>query len=175
MSALNFKKGEIVFKQGEYAECMYDIVSGSVGVYVAYGTDAEMQLTILKAGEFLGEMALIETYPRSATAVALEDGTELREIGEKELADYFRTQPGRLLAIMRQISERLRERTADYEEACEVLDGLKSTRGKPEKRSRGILERAKALAEFYNSVMMETSANPDMEMGYYFTNYMHRM
>lgn len=153
MKTLSFNKGDVIFKQGDYAKYMYDIVSGCVGVYVGYGTDNETQLTTLKAGEFLGEMGLIEAYPRSATAVAMEDGTELREIGEPEFDEYFKTQPERLLAIMRQLSERLRDRTADYEGACLVLKGLKETQNEPKKRSSSLLERARALIAMYEDAM----------------------
>lgn len=172
MKNLTFQKGEVIFKQGTYADCMYDIVSGSVGVFVGYGTENETRLTVLKAGSFLGEMGLIEAYPRSATAVAMEDGTELREIGEKEFDAFFVNQPERLLAIMHQISERLRERTEDYEGACVVLDSLKATRKAPEKRSSSLLARAKALAAFYNEVMAQAAASPEMNAGYY--TFFHR-
>ena len=166
MSMLTFQKDDVIFKQGDFAECMYDIVSGSVGIFVGYGTENETRLTVLKAGNFLGEMGLIEAYPRSATAVAME-ATELREIGEKEFGEYFKGQPERLLEIMSQLSERLRERTEDYEGACIVLDNLKATQKAPEKRSRSLLERAKALAAFYNEVMAQTASTPEMNAGYY--------
>ena len=166
MSMLTFQKDDVIFKQGDFAECMYDIVSGSVGIFVGYGTENETRLTVLKAGNFLGEMGLIEAYPRSATAVAME-ATELREIGEKEFGEYFKGQPERLLEIMSQLSERLRERTEDYEGACIVLDSLKATQKAPEKRSRSLLERAKALVAFYNEVMAQTASTPEMNAGYY--------
>ena len=70
MSTVTFNKDEIVFHQGDFAEGMFDIIAGSIGVFVGYGTDNEKQLTVLKSGDFLGEMGLIENYPRSATAVA---------------------------------------------------------------------------------------------------------
>ena len=172
MSMLTFQKDDVIFKQGDFAECMYDIVSGSVGIFVGYGTENETRLTVLKAGNFLGEMGLIEAYPRSATAVAME-ATELREIGEKEFGEYFKGQPERLLEIMSQLSERLRERTEDYEGACIVLDSLKATQKAPEKRSRSLLERAKALAAFYNEVMAQTASTPEMNAGY-FNYYVNR-
>ena len=153
MNMLSFNKGEVIFRQGDNAACMYDITSGSVAIYVGYGTENETQLTTLKAGEFLGEMGLIEAYPRSATAIAMEDGTELREIGEPEFDEYFKAQPERLLAIMRQLSERLRDRTADYEGACLVLKGLKETQSEPKKRSPSLLERARALIAVYEDAM----------------------
>ena len=149
----SFRKGEIIFRQGDFAAVMFDILSGSVGVYVGFGQENETQLTVLKAGDFLGEMGLIESYPRSATAVALEDGTELREIGEHEFSDYFQKQPERLLVIMRQLSERLLDRTADYEAACRVLEGLEATRDKPEKRSKSLLDKARELIAFYDEAM----------------------
>ena len=70
MKTLTFKKDEVIFKQGDFAHSMFDIVSGSVGVFVSYGGENETRLTVLKRGEFLGEMGLIENYPRSAAAVS---------------------------------------------------------------------------------------------------------
>ena len=153
MNLKTFNKGDIIFKQGDFAHGMYDIISGSVGIYVGFGTEHEVELTVLKAGDYLGEMGMIEIYPRSATAVALEDGTELREIGEAEFSDYFKAQPERLLAIMRQLSQRLRDRTADYEAACKVLDDLKDTHEDPGKRSPSLVEKVKKLLAFYDNVM----------------------
>ena len=145
-----FKKGEIIFKQGEYAPVMYDILSGSVGVYSAYGTENEEELNVLGAGQFLGEMGLIEVYPRSATAVAMEDGTKLKEIDEKEFSEYFYEQPERLLLIMRQISQRLRERTADFEAVCKIRDEMLKTQNAPHERSSTLLEKIKDILSFYD-------------------------
>ena len=148
-----YQKNEIIFKQGEYAKSMFDITSGRVGVYVGYGTEHENRLAVLEAGQFLGEMGLIECRPRSADAVALQDGTTLEEISDKEFASYFADQPERLLMIMRQLSSRLRSTTQDYEAACRVLDGMKETHDKPEKRSKSFLAQMKALIDYYNNTM----------------------
>lgn len=121
MITKRFDRGQIVFKQGDYSDCMYDILSGRIGVCDAYGTPEEKQIAELGAGQTLGEMGMLEYYPRSATAVALEDGTALAEITEDELADYFRDKPEKLLAIMRQLSRRLRETTQKYADACRVV------------------------------------------------------
>ena len=153
MNLITFNRGNVIFRQGDFAHGMYDIISGSVGIYVGYGTEHEVELNVLKAGDYLGEMGMIEVYPRSATAVALEDGTELREIGDAEFNDYFKAQPERLLAIMRQLSQRLRDRTADYEAACKVLESMKETHGDPDKRSPSLAEKVKRLLTFYDNVM----------------------
>ena len=146
-----FNRDEIVFRQNDFADSMYDILAGSVGIYVAYGTENENRLAVLKAGHTLGEMGLIDLAPRSATAVALEDGTVLEEISEKEFVSYFDDKPERLLAIMRQLSTRVRNQTKDYEAACRILNSMLATQ--PDKRSPSLRREVKKLLDSYNDTM----------------------
>ncbi len=175
MIVKTFKKGEVIFRQGDYAEEMYDIRFGSVAVYVGYGTDDETQLTTLKAGQFLGEMGMIESYPRSATAVAAEDGTELVTIDRDTLSEYFKNQPERLLEIMRHISMRIRVLTEEYTEACRIRDELIATQKKPETRKKSLLERIREYLDFYNECLKSVpvdyiSLNPEF---YHFSGGRH--
>ena len=121
MNTITLNRGDIIFREGDYAKTMFDIQSGSVGVYSHYGTEQEKQITVLTADEVLGEMGLIEAYPRSATAIALEDGTVLLEISEKELSDSFSKRPDKVLRIMRQLAARLRETNDKYNNACRAI------------------------------------------------------
>jgi CRP-like cAMP-binding protein len=146
-----YNRDEVIFRQNDFADSMYDILSGSVGIYVAYGTEDENRLAVLKAGHTLGEMGLIDLAPRSATAVALEDGTVLEEISEKEFVSYFDDKPERLLEIMRQLSTRVRNQTKDYEAARRILDSMLATR--PEKRSPTLKKEVKRLLDSYNETM----------------------
>lgn len=163
-----YKKDEVIFKQGELARSMFDITAGSVGIFLAYGTENENRLAVLKAGDFLGEMGMIDYAPRSATAVALEDGTVLEEIGEKEFSSYFENRPERLLQIMRQLSSRLREQTKDYESACRILDSMNDTKNDPGKRSKSFLGEVKALLDAYDSAMQLASQYTDSSYYYPF-------
>ena len=36
-----FKNGDVIFRQGDPGDCMYDIFSGRVGIYTAYGAPEE--------------------------------------------------------------------------------------------------------------------------------------
>ena len=121
MNTISFDRDQVVFKQGDYSDCMYDIIQGKIGVFDAFGTEEEKLIAELGEGQTLGEMGMIEVYPRSATAVALEDGTLLAVIGEGELKEYFRDKPEKLLGIMRQLSGRLRETTQKLADACRVV------------------------------------------------------
>ena len=153
MKVNEYKNGEVVFRQGDFAPTFFKILNGSVGVYFGYGSKDEKQLTTLHAGDYLGEMAVIEAYPRSATAVVLEDGTKMEEISEKELDSYFTDRSGDLFQIIRQLAQRVRERTDDYEEACRTLDELQKTSGEPEKRSGSLLEKIKEMVAYYNEAL----------------------
>ena len=118
---ITYKKGEVIFVQGDPADCMYDIEAGSVGIFVDYNTKQEKQLTTLSAKQVFGEMGLIEGKPRSATAVALEDNTQLVCVSQENFADYFRTQPVKVVRIMQNMGKRIRGLTDAYLEACSVI------------------------------------------------------
>ena len=60
-----FSDGEIIFREGEESFEMYVVQSGEVSVSKNGET-----LALLQRGDFLGEMSLLESLPRSATAVA---------------------------------------------------------------------------------------------------------
>jgi CRP-like cAMP-binding protein len=67
-----FRAGEVLFREGERGEDMYVIQSGLVQILKRVGDD-ERPLATLGRGEFLGEMAILNGKPRTATAVVLED------------------------------------------------------------------------------------------------------
>ena len=127
MKEITFNKDQIIFCQGENASVMYDIISGKIGIYTDYQTDKENKIAELEAGEVFGEMGLIEYWPRSATAVALEDGTVLTELGEEDLKEYLKDKPEKLLTVMRQLSRRIRETTQNYVSVCRTVNENRRT------------------------------------------------
>ncbi|MEO6052626.1 MAG: cyclic nucleotide-binding domain-containing protein [Chthoniobacterales bacterium] len=73
----DFKKGDLIVKEGESGDSMYVILSGEVQIF----SDSEgkhVQLAKLSTGSFFGELALVDTSPRSASVIAEEDGQLLR-------------------------------------------------------------------------------------------------
>ena len=138
MKTIAFSAGDVIFREGDFQLTMYDILSGSVGIYLDYDSEQKKQLTVLRANQLLGEMGLIESCPRSATAVALEDGTTLREIDEAEFLDFFRNEPERLLQILRQLSARIRENTEQYHEVCRALSAKLEAEGTGKEKSAAL-------------------------------------
>ena len=121
MSAIAFKKGGVIFKQGDASDCMYDVLWGKVGIYANYGTPEEKLLTTLETEQFFGEMGMIEGLPRSATAVALTNDTKVRIITPETFQELFRKSPARVLMVITNMSRRIRELTIDYLTACQTV------------------------------------------------------
>ncbi|HVV85038.1 MAG TPA: Crp/Fnr family transcriptional regulator [Kofleriaceae bacterium] len=69
--ARDYPAGAVLFREGEPGDAMYVIQSGSVEIRRMIG-EQERVLAVLPPGEFLGEMALLNHRPRSATAVVRE-------------------------------------------------------------------------------------------------------
>ena len=80
-----YKKGEIIFEQNEQSSEVYYIINGSVEVLLGEMIKQKysikytnhIRLAILPRKSIFGEMAPITNEPRSARAVAFEDGTTL--------------------------------------------------------------------------------------------------
>jgi CRP-like cAMP-binding protein len=104
--------GTVLFQEGAPGDALYVIMSGEVRVIrVVPGTGEEV-LAVLSPGSTCGEMALIDDYPRSATAVAEGDAT-LLVISKAAFATLLHERPALaakiLRALCRSLSARLRE------------------------------------------------------------------
>jgi CRP/FNR family transcriptional regulator, cyclic AMP receptor protein len=100
--------GEALFTEGDSGACMYIVRSGAVRV--STGTT---ELEQLGPGSILGEMALIEETPRSATVTAVSD-CEIAVIDRRRFLFLVQQTPSFALNVMRVLSHRLREMNRRY-------------------------------------------------------------
>ena len=108
MEETAFVDGEYIAKQGDEGDVLYLIVSGAVRVLIEHnGTEREAKSR--EAGEYVGEMAIINHEVRSASLVAKGDVRSLC-MDREQFEDIVRTRPETSLAVMRVLSDRLRER-----------------------------------------------------------------
>ncbi|SVD73963.1 uncharacterized protein METZ01_LOCUS426817, partial [marine metagenome] len=99
-------KGEYLFREGESAVYGYIVKTGRVAI-VKSGLDGERVLGELGPGALLGEMALIDGNPRSASARAEEESV-VTEISSKVFNDYIRTNPNAARRIMETLAGQVR-------------------------------------------------------------------
>jgi CRP/FNR family transcriptional regulator, cyclic AMP receptor protein len=65
--------GSVIVSHEEAGDALFVIASGKVKVVLYGETGREIILSILRAGDFFGEMALLDKQPRSANVVAVEE------------------------------------------------------------------------------------------------------
>ena len=106
---------EIIFKEGEPGDAMYVVDEGSVEIVLG-SLDAEARvLSHVGPGGVLGEMAILDDKPRSATARAEFDSV-LRLVPRDEALRLFAQSPHLVLALMRDFTQRMRDSNARHVE-----------------------------------------------------------
>jgi len=101
------KRGDVLFREGDSSNGMYILRKGSIQVFLERGGKTTSLATV-SAGSMLGEMALFDNKPRSASAVALED-TEVTLINNEDFAKILKQIPKWFVTLMSTLSTRLRE------------------------------------------------------------------
>ena len=141
------QSGEVIFRQGESGDTFYEVIKGTVSIYTNYGEDAQQKLTDVREGHIFGEMALVDAFPRSATAVAAED-TELNEVSVAEVRDYFTSNPDKVKFMLLELTGNLARLTDDYREVTNTVKELYPKNEEPRKPS--IIDKIKKFAEAYD-------------------------
>lgn len=109
----SYSKGEIIFEEGSAGSHMYVISRGKVNI-VRRSNGQIIQMSVLDKGNMFGEMALVDNLPRSATAIAAEDGTGVLEIDHALFVYIVGQQPAFALAVIKTLSLRLRTQMLNY-------------------------------------------------------------
>lgn len=87
-----YKADETIFWEGEPGVGMYIVLQGTVGIYKESTEHGREELAKLRAGEFFGELALLDESPRSASAVALEN-SEILGLFRPDLMELIERKP----------------------------------------------------------------------------------
>jgi CRP-like cAMP-binding protein len=104
-----YGRDEVIFEEGSTGSEMYLIHSGKVRLSVRSNETRQTPLATLHPGDFFGEMALVDDSPRSATAFAVEDDTELIVMDRARFMFMVRQQPEFALSLMHTLCQRLRD------------------------------------------------------------------
>jgi CRP/FNR family cyclic AMP-dependent transcriptional regulator len=97
-----FKAGEVLFNEGDKADGLYVLISGRLQIAVG-----DVIVEYLESGGLVGEMALIDNEPRSATVKALSD-SHIVKISQDQFLQMVRQIPQFALKVMLILTHRLR-------------------------------------------------------------------
>jgi CRP-like cAMP-binding protein len=116
-----FGNGDDIFEEGSVGKHMYVVVSGRVDIRKKAG-DGDAVVAALGKGEIFGEMALVDSLPRSASAVAVGDDTSVVEIDHAQFAYLVGQQPAFALIILKALSLRLRKQMEINRDAGQEME-----------------------------------------------------
>ncbi len=105
---VEFPVGTTIFKRGDPGDAIFIVSAGEVEIYVEDTTGHRIVFETAKAGEFFGELSLLDGDPRSASAVAIQATRALR-IDRDDLSLLFTRHPTAALDVLSVIGRRLRE------------------------------------------------------------------
>lgn len=101
--SLNLPKGyarnEMIYMQGEYADCFYYLKSGKVRIYFSSPEGDEKTLANVEDGCILGEAAFFDGMPRVSSAVAQSE-CRIIPVTEKILTERFRVDPSFAMTLL---------------------------------------------------------------------------
>ncbi len=103
-NAVSFEPGQVIFSEGDPGDVMYMVQEGEVEI-VAHGKLVE----IAGEGSIVGEMALVDNEPRSATVTAKTE-TKLVPVDQKQFSFMVQETPFFAIHVMHVMADRLRKR-----------------------------------------------------------------
>jgi len=99
-----FTAGQVVLRAGDLGETMYVVVEGEVEI-----VDASLILEVAGPGSIVGELALIDDEPRSATVIA-KSHCRLVPVDRRRFQYMTQETPFFALAVMKVLADRLRSK-----------------------------------------------------------------
>lgn len=106
----HFKPGQALFSEGDQGDSLYIVVAGQVRIH-----KNDKELAVFQKGDTLGEMAIFDDLPRSASATALED-TAVLKITQEKFFELMATRMEIMQSIIKTLSLRLRHATQQVTE-----------------------------------------------------------
>jgi len=107
MTGKHFAVGQVLFGEGDPADSVFRLLRGAVDIFRELDGEAILLGTV-GAGQFIGEMGVVENRPRSATARAASE-VEVEILTPTEFFDQIASSPPAARELIRRLSQRLRE------------------------------------------------------------------
>ena len=105
---VNFKAGETIFNEHDRGDSLYVVETGTVRIWVFDEDVKEVTLAELKAGDFFGELAVLDRGERSSSATAIVD-THLHRLSSDDFQKFLMDHPDVSIDVICEIAARMRQ------------------------------------------------------------------
>lgn len=106
----SYAKNTVIINEGDVSDSLYVILSGRVKVFLSDEEGKEVILNTQGAGDYFGELALIDEEPRSASVMTLDD-SKLSIVSKRDFEGCLVSHPQIALRVIKGLTKRLRNLT----------------------------------------------------------------
>ena len=131
------RNGEVLFLEGDRSREVYLCVSGRIRIFLSLSSGRELVLGTKEEGDVFGEIAALDTLPRSAGASAIGRTVVASMPGDKFAEEVFR-EPALALEVLSGLARQIRRATAGFSARTNDSAGVRT--------GRTILELAEVIA-----------------------------
>ncbi len=105
-----YPKNAVLIHEGDLTDSFYVILKGKVKVYASDEDGKEIILNLQGAGEYFGELALIDAAPRSASVMTMEP-SKLAVVSRADFERFLTEHPSIAIELIRSLAQRVRSLT----------------------------------------------------------------
>ena len=148
-----FPENAVILREGEVNDSIYKIIKGHAEVYVGYGTDQEVLISVIGKQACFGEFGLLLHEPSIYTVRAYSELYALR-ITEEEMGTFIMENNGNVIAIMRNMAKTMMVMRSQIGMLIKEIESGK----KPDERSLADARRAMRAYGMYRSIQEASDA-----------------
>jgi CRP-like cAMP-binding protein len=117
---VEYKKGEVVYEQGNNPDGFYVICSGRFRVFIRSGLGQERTVTYLYRGDYFGEISILTGKPHSVSVEAINDSLVLK-LNNEDFVELLRNVPSLALHLSRSLGLRLRDESKEQTGEAKIV------------------------------------------------------
>ncbi|OOZ48704.1 hypothetical protein BOW39_08985 [Solemya velum gill symbiont] len=163
---IKVRAGARLFEEGCLGDCAYIIEKGEIVISSCTSDGAEMQLALLGPGNLVGEMAIIDGGPRTATAAVVEDA-ELIVIPPEHFARLIESAAPTVTLLMQVVLRRYRNMKERYAHSTEATPET-GTRDQTGRLEADLVQQAGLVKERISREQELNNAIENNELGLYY-------
>jgi uncharacterized membrane protein len=110
LEIVEFPAGRVIFNRGDPGDALYVVLKGVVEMWFKNDTGERIVLETARAGDFFGELSLLDGGPRTTSALVRED-CEALVVDRADLDEFLHLRPAAALDLLAATGRRLRETT----------------------------------------------------------------
>ena len=142
---MRYRKGDVIYRQGEKADEVFFVKYGTVHLHVDYKMELDRFIGLVTEGRVFGELGVIEDKPRSMTAVAGEE-TVVTVVDRESFPSYISEHPNKLIVVLESLSMRIRAQSHKLVRACRAVAEYAEQKESEGHVSRELMDEMKLLA-----------------------------